>query len=185
MPLLRNQPVGKWEFIFFTPSLSVVFGGAIAMRKEHCIKANGYSNSYFGWGAEDDDLASRITNAGLRITRWSQKISHYTMIEHTKEQPSEEKFVSIPICSFWFGGYKMEQIFELEFAHSTNSHPIMGGSKGSIFLKFSWLMYSCSVMFDLYPLNQKLRLNLINSSSWLLISNFSPSQSNFIEASWR
>jgi len=29
------------------------------IRKEHFLLANGYSNLYWGWGAEDDDLFYR------------------------------------------------------------------------------------------------------------------------------
>jgi predicted glycosyltransferase involved in capsule biosynthesis len=34
-------------------------GGVLNMRTEHFQKVNGYSNLYWGWGAEDDDMAYR------------------------------------------------------------------------------------------------------------------------------
>jgi len=36
------------------------FGGAISLRCEHFIAANGYSNEYWGWGKEDDDFLFRL-----------------------------------------------------------------------------------------------------------------------------
>lgn len=34
-------------------------GGVFAISKDHLIQVNGYSNLYWGWGAEDDDMSHR------------------------------------------------------------------------------------------------------------------------------
>ena len=36
-----------------------LFGGIEAFRKEHFELINGFSNKFFGWGGEDDDLFNR------------------------------------------------------------------------------------------------------------------------------
>jgi hypothetical protein len=41
------------------------FSGAVSIRKEQFFAANGYSNEYFGWGKEDDDLFFRLLLAGF------------------------------------------------------------------------------------------------------------------------
>ena len=41
------------------------FGGAILFTKEQCERINGYSNGYFNWGMEDDDLLFRVKKKGL------------------------------------------------------------------------------------------------------------------------
>ena len=35
-------------------------GGAIAAMAEDFTKVNGFSNLYFGWGSEDDDIYERL-----------------------------------------------------------------------------------------------------------------------------
>jgi len=37
------------------------------LKPEQYIKANGYSNLYWGWGKEDDDMAFRIKASGQVI----------------------------------------------------------------------------------------------------------------------
>ena len=49
---------------------SEIFGGATVMTVEQLAAVNGYSNMYWGWGGEDDDLSSRIRlAAGRKILR--------------------------------------------------------------------------------------------------------------------
>ena len=40
------------------------FGGAISVRCDQFIAANGYSNEYWGWGKEDDDFLFRLWFCG-------------------------------------------------------------------------------------------------------------------------
>lgn len=64
-------------------------GGVIAMNKHNFRKINGYSNSYWGWGNEDDDFSARIQESGLLLTRPPAHIGRYKMVRHTKETRSE------------------------------------------------------------------------------------------------
>ncbi|ESO10994.1 hypothetical protein HELRODRAFT_71994, partial [Helobdella robusta] len=63
-------------------------GGVLNIRKEHFLALNGYSNLYWGWGAEDDDMACRMFFSGLRITRPPITIARYKTIKHIKRKPS-------------------------------------------------------------------------------------------------
>jgi hypothetical protein len=56
------------------------FGGAILFTKEHYEKINGYSNGYFNWGMEDDDLFFRAKKKGL---------AHETFMKHESDEPRD------------------------------------------------------------------------------------------------
>ena len=43
------------------------------------MKINGYTNIYWGWGAEDDNLYSRIVGKGLKLKRPSMEIGRFKM----------------------------------------------------------------------------------------------------------
>lgn len=68
------------------------FGGVSALNKKHMELVNGFSNQYWGWGAEDDDMFFRLTDSKLNITRYPAEIARYTMLGHAKETPSPERF---------------------------------------------------------------------------------------------
>lgn len=62
---------------------SFIFGGVVAMQKKHFDKVNGFSNRYWGWGAEDDDMYFRIEHFGLTpISRPPPFVALYTMLSH-------------------------------------------------------------------------------------------------------
>lgn len=46
-----------------------MIGGAIAINVEDYIKVNGYSNKYWGWGGEDDDMGIRVMAKDVNIVR--------------------------------------------------------------------------------------------------------------------
>ena len=52
------------------------FGGVTMFRLEDFERINGYSNEYWGWGFEDDDLFYRVLNNDLKVK--SKKITNYT-----------------------------------------------------------------------------------------------------------
>ncbi len=46
-------------FCVFRLPYTGLFGGIAAMRTSQFIKVNGFSNMFFGWGGEDDDMFNR------------------------------------------------------------------------------------------------------------------------------
>lgn len=73
------------------------FGGVTLFNKEDFIRINGYSNDYWGWGAEDDDILLRCKvakiNVGRRKGRY-RSLDHKREIERTLYIKNLEKFNS-------------------------------------------------------------------------------------------
>ena len=71
-----------------------IFGGAVALTRQQFLRVNGYSNSFFGWGGEDDDLYSRVIRA-YSIVRFEADIARYAMLSHVKETPNPSRFQTL------------------------------------------------------------------------------------------
>jgi predicted glycosyltransferase involved in capsule biosynthesis len=63
------------------------FGGVTIFSKESFVTVNGYSNEYWGWGAEDDDMYRRVAMKGLTPCR---KDGKYRSLYHTRHIPEFE-----------------------------------------------------------------------------------------------
>jgi beta-1,4-galactosyltransferase 1 len=58
--LAVNMPQGDYDDYY---------GGVNLFNKEDFLKINGFSNEFWGWGHEDDDLLNRIKSIGYSIFR--------------------------------------------------------------------------------------------------------------------
>uniref|UniRef100_A0A915DG84 Uncharacterized protein n=1 Tax=Ditylenchus dipsaci TaxID=166011 RepID=A0A915DG84_9BILA len=67
----RHMSVAVDKFGYKLP-YGTIFGGISAMTKQHFRKMNGFSNDYWGWGGEDDDISTRVILAGYSISRYPQ-----------------------------------------------------------------------------------------------------------------
>ena len=73
------------------------FGGVTLFDKGSFYKANGYSNEYWGWGAEDDDVMLRCLIRGIRCSRKPgryQSLSHERKITQDLYNENLRKFFS-------------------------------------------------------------------------------------------
>ena len=57
-----------------------LFGGVCAMTRDQFYKVNGFSNMYWGWGGEDDDMYHRLKEKTLSISRYPENIARYHSI---------------------------------------------------------------------------------------------------------
>ncbi|KAL1123539.1 hypothetical protein AAG570_002616 [Ranatra chinensis] len=72
----RHMSVAVDVFNYRLPYADI-FGGVSAMSREHFEKVNGFSNVFWGWGGEDDDMAARIKAAGLHIVRYPVTVARF------------------------------------------------------------------------------------------------------------
>ena len=64
-------------------------GGVAALSAKLFEKINGFANSFYGWGGEDDDFFNRLKHNGVGVKRYPANISRMTMLLHnsTNENP--------------------------------------------------------------------------------------------------
>ena len=87
-PKHLSEGVDKFDYVL--PYYSLV-GGVLAIRQEHFRLVNGYSNLYWGWGAEDDDFYLRITQKNLTLERPISLYARYKMIRHEHQKLNEKR----------------------------------------------------------------------------------------------
>ncbi|XP_061546792.1 beta-1,4-galactosyltransferase 3-like [Phycodurus eques] len=78
--------VDKFAYRLPYPQL---FGGAVALTPDQFRKANGFSNKFWGWGGEDDDLGNRVALSGMKVVRPPVAIARYRMIKHGRDRGNE------------------------------------------------------------------------------------------------
>ena len=85
----RHMAVAMDKFSYTLPYPSFL-GAAVAFRRRDWERINGASNLYWGWGGEDDDLAFRLQEAGLTLTRYrGDRVPRYRMFKHGRDAGNE------------------------------------------------------------------------------------------------
>jgi beta-1,4-galactosyltransferase 1 len=73
-----------------------LLGGVTSIRACDYERINGFSNMFFGWGGEDDDLYNRVTTTGVKILRYSYEVSRsrfrHTKANHVSGPPSQYRY---------------------------------------------------------------------------------------------
>ena len=70
---------------------SYIFGGVTSFRPAVFQKINGFSNRFFGWGGEDDDMSARVRENKFRILREPRAMSGYTALVHPRDKGNVQK----------------------------------------------------------------------------------------------
>uniref|UniRef100_A0A3P8UBG1 Beta-1,4-galactosyltransferase n=1 Tax=Amphiprion percula TaxID=161767 RepID=A0A3P8UBG1_AMPPE len=84
----RHLAVAMDKFNFRLP-YKTYFGGVSSLFKDQYLKINGFPNTYWGWGGEDDDIYRRIVFRGMSISRPDSETGKYKMIKHNRDLHNE------------------------------------------------------------------------------------------------
>uniref|UniRef100_A0A3P8RW04 Beta-1,4-galactosyltransferase n=1 Tax=Amphiprion percula TaxID=161767 RepID=A0A3P8RW04_AMPPE len=84
----RHLSVAVDKFNFILP-YGTIFGGVSSFFKNQFLKTNGFSNTYWGWGGEDDDMYKRTIFRGMSISRPDSQTGRYKMIVHNRDLHNE------------------------------------------------------------------------------------------------
>lgn len=89
-PVHLSSAMDRHGYKLLYPKLA---GGVLKMTPEHFVRINGYSNLYWVWGGEDDDLYRRIILHGLNITHLSTDIGRYDSSPHMEDDFSDNNYM--------------------------------------------------------------------------------------------
>ncbi|XP_044195971.1 beta-1,4-galactosyltransferase 1-like [Thunnus albacares] len=84
----RHLAVAMDKFSYRLP-YNTYFGGVSSLSKSQYMKINGFPNSYWGWGGEDDDIYRRVIFRGMSISRPDLRTGRYKMIKHVRDLHNE------------------------------------------------------------------------------------------------
>lgn len=62
------------------------------MTRSQFETIGGFSNAFYGWGGEDDDIFRRVRAAGYEIDRAPEEFGIYIMLKHSKMEPNPSRF---------------------------------------------------------------------------------------------
>jgi len=90
----RHLSVAIDSFLYRLP-YDDIFGGVSAMSVDHFRLVNGFSNVFWGWGGEDDDMSNRLRQKKLYISRYPANIARYRMLKHSKGKANPDRFKNL------------------------------------------------------------------------------------------
>lgn len=70
-----------------------IVGGVLAIRMQDYFTINGYSNMFWAWGGEDDDMGERIMSKNMTIERPNPETGKYSMLKHVKRKRTAPKLI--------------------------------------------------------------------------------------------
>ena len=78
-------------FLFYRTAYKGYTGGVLAIRRSQFEAINGFSNEFWGWGGEDDDLANRLFNKSYQVDRELSRGGYYYSLDHSLEPMNPQR----------------------------------------------------------------------------------------------
>nr|CAH8876250.1 unnamed protein product [Trichobilharzia regenti] len=91
-----------------------LIGGVLSIPLKIFLRVNGYSNLFWGWGAEDDDMYERLMINGVPVTRPDPDVAQFTMLKHNPS-PAFHVTLRTQILSFTKVRYRLDGINSLNY----------------------------------------------------------------------
>jgi GT2 family glycosyltransferase len=82
---VRSQINGSYTTIY-----SFLVGGVLTIRPKTFVALNGYSNRYFNWGGEDDDMGLRFLSKDICVQRPTN--GYYYATSHSSQTRNKNRF---------------------------------------------------------------------------------------------
>jgi len=103
-PRHLSSSIDKYRYT--VPWLGIT-GGVMAFTQAQYEAVNGFSNEYWGWGCEDDDMFVRIVDSCLHLEQADKQYYKYKMIVHQYEKSYK-------------GDSELDDYFRFKMASSAN-----------------------------------------------------------------
>jgi len=71
--------VSRWNYRLTYPNY---VGGIVAMQPDTFINIGGFSNSFWGWGGEDDNFHCRLKRNNVSVIRFAGSQARFRMLKH-------------------------------------------------------------------------------------------------------
>ncbi|VDO06887.1 unnamed protein product [Rodentolepis nana] len=109
----RHLSVKVDKLKYDLPYLGLI-GGVFALPLRHFLQANGYSNMFWGWGAEDDDMFERLAIVGIPVTRPMPNPTRYIMLPHRKSSTSDYQRATL-LLGMAFERYRLDGLNSVRY----------------------------------------------------------------------
>ncbi|XP_077966947.1 beta-1,4-galactosyltransferase 4-like isoform X1 [Styela clava] len=102
-----------------------LFGGVVMVTKSQFMSANGFSNIYWGWGGEDDDLYFRLWNHRYQVHNPYGESCSYHMLQHETENSNAENKGHFALMTHAISRMKYEGLNTLRYKHVSTKRELL------------------------------------------------------------